>query len=158
MKTLAEKGVPLEDRYFPTDRRAAMEQQILQELGQRSCNYETFLLSIRRYLAAVNNLHARVEYNPRPIRLTGLYPFKVHYGMRPSRRRWTSFVRNGIVQSKPAKTGTDPRKGWPAQQERLDRISTILDVNVQFARTGIQSQPAYRRSRARVACRAEPLP
>ena len=79
LKTVAEDVVPLEDRYFPADKRATTEQEILQKLGQPGCSYETFLLNVRRYLAAFNNQHAHVEYNPRPIHLTGLYPFKIHY-------------------------------------------------------------------------------
>src|SRR5436190_24231448 len=50
LKTLGEEVVPLEDRYFPPDKRAAMEEEILRKLGQRDCSYETFLFSIRRYL------------------------------------------------------------------------------------------------------------
>ena len=56
-----------------------MERDILGTLSQSDCNYETFLLSIRSYLAAFNNQHARVDYNPKPIQFTGLYPFRIHY-------------------------------------------------------------------------------
>jgi hypothetical protein len=79
LKTLGEEVVPLEDRYFPPDKRAAMEREILQNLGQPGCTHETFVLSLRRYLAAFNNEHARIAYNPQPETFTGLYPFKVRY-------------------------------------------------------------------------------
>jgi hypothetical protein len=79
LKTLGEEVVPLEDRYFPPDKRAAMEKEILQDLGRPGCTHETFVLSLRRYLAAFSNEHARIEYNPQPETFTGLYPFKVHY-------------------------------------------------------------------------------
>lgn len=79
LKTLGEEVVPLADRYFPPDKRASMEQDFLQKLGQPDCSYETFLFSIRSYLAAFNNEHACVRYNPRPVRLTDLYPIQVHY-------------------------------------------------------------------------------
>src|SRR5438128_1127972 len=58
LKTLGEEVVPLEGRYFPRDKRAAMEQEILRELGKPGCSNETFVLSVRRYLAAFNNEHA----------------------------------------------------------------------------------------------------
>ena len=79
LKTLGEEVVPLEDRYFPPDKRAAMEQEILRDLGQARCSHETFVLSIRRYLAAFNNEHARITYNPKPVEFTGLYPFQIRY-------------------------------------------------------------------------------
>ena len=43
LKTLAEEVVPLEDRYFPADKRAAIERQILQELGQTCQNRHRLL-------------------------------------------------------------------------------------------------------------------
>ncbi len=79
LKTLGEEVVPLEDRYFPPGKRAAMEEEILRDLGQPGCSHETFVLSIRRYLAAFNNQHAGVYYNPKPLNFTGLYPFAIHY-------------------------------------------------------------------------------
>ncbi len=79
LKKLGEEVVPLEDRYFPPEKRAAMEQEILRNLGQPGATYETFLFSVERYLGAFNNQHARVVDNPRPIHFTGLYPFRVHY-------------------------------------------------------------------------------
>jgi hypothetical protein len=79
LRKLAEEVVPLADRYFPPDERAAMEQKILGELGKRGCSYETFVFSIRRYLAAFNNQHASVVHNPKPIRFSGIYPFKSQY-------------------------------------------------------------------------------
>jgi hypothetical protein len=79
LKTLGEEVVPLADRIFPPDERAAMEREILQDLGQFECTHETFLLSIRRYLAAFNNSHARIIYNPKLIHFTGFYPFRIHY-------------------------------------------------------------------------------
>ena len=79
LKTLGQEVVPLEDRYFPPSKRAAMEQKILQELGRPDCSYETFLFDISSYLGAFNNQHATVADNPRPLRFSGLYPFKVHY-------------------------------------------------------------------------------
>lgn len=79
LKTLGEEVVPLEDRYFPPDRRAVMEQEIFRDLGRRDCSHETFVLSLRRYLAAFNNEHARIEFNPEPANFTGLYPFKIQY-------------------------------------------------------------------------------
>ena len=39
-----------------------MEKDILQKLGQPGCSYETFLLSIRCYLAAFNSMHAAIVY------------------------------------------------------------------------------------------------
>src|SRR5438105_4614337 len=79
LKTLGEEVVPLEDHYFAPDKRAAMEQKILQELGKPGCSHETFVLSLSRYLSAFNNEHARIEFNSRPVNFTGLYPFKVQY-------------------------------------------------------------------------------
>ncbi len=79
LKTLGEEVVPLEDRYFPPDKRAAMEQEILRKLGEPGCSYETFLVSVHHYLAAFNSEHARIDYNPKPLTFTGLYPFQIHY-------------------------------------------------------------------------------
>lgn len=79
LKKLGEEVVPLEDRYFPPEKRAAMDQEILRNLGQPGATYETFLFSVERYLGAFNNQHARVVDNPRPIHFTGLYPFRIHY-------------------------------------------------------------------------------
>jgi len=79
LKTLADEVVPLQDRYFPPDKRAALEQEILQQLGDPGCTHETFVLSLDRYLAGFNCEHAAVVENPRPIRFTGLYPFRIHY-------------------------------------------------------------------------------
>lgn len=79
LKTLGEEVVPLQDRYFPPAKRAAMEDEILQTLGEPRCSYEAFVVGVERYLAAFNNQHARVEYNPRGIPFTNVYPFKVHY-------------------------------------------------------------------------------
>jgi hypothetical protein len=78
LKTLGEEVFPLQDRYFPSAKRAAMEQEILQTLGEPRCSYETFVVAVERYLAAFNNQHARVEY-PREILFTNVYPFRVHY-------------------------------------------------------------------------------
>src|ERR1041384_36876 len=41
LKTLGEEVFPLQDRYFPPAKRAAMEQEILQTLGEPRCSYET---------------------------------------------------------------------------------------------------------------------
>jgi hypothetical protein len=79
LKTLGEEVVPLQDRYFPPEKRATMEQEILQKLGQADCSYETFLFSIRRYLAAFNNEHAEVKYTSKDLRPSSLYPFRIHY-------------------------------------------------------------------------------
>lgn len=79
LKTLAEEVVPLEDRYFPPDKRAAMEQEILRKLGQPGCSHETCLLSVESYLGAFTCQHACVVEDPRPIRFSGLYPFRIHY-------------------------------------------------------------------------------
>jgi hypothetical protein len=79
LKAFGEEVVPLLDHYFPPDKRVAMEQEILQNLGRPDCSYETFLFSIRSYLAAFNNSHARVIYNPREIRFSSIYPFRIHY-------------------------------------------------------------------------------
>lgn len=79
LKTLGETVVPLEDRFFPPAKRAAMEKEILRELGRPGCSYETFVASLRRYLAAFNCQHACILENPRPVRWTGLYPVQLHY-------------------------------------------------------------------------------
>ncbi len=79
LKTLAEEVFPLEDRYFPPDKRATMEKEILQKLGEPGCSYEAFLLNVRSYLAAFNNMHAAVVFTPREFRLSGFYPFRIHY-------------------------------------------------------------------------------
>jgi hypothetical protein len=79
LKTLAEEVVPLQDRYFPPDKRAAMEQEILTHLGQPDCSHETFLMSVERYLGAFHCQHACVVENPRPLNFTALYPFRIHY-------------------------------------------------------------------------------
>jgi hypothetical protein len=79
LKTLAEDVFPLENRYFPPDKRSTMERDILQKLGRPDCNYEDFLLNVRCYLAAFNNMHAAVIFTPRDFHLSGLYPFRIHY-------------------------------------------------------------------------------
>lgn len=79
LKTLPEEVFPLADRYFPPDKRAAMERDILKELGQEGCTYETFLLNVRRYLAAFDNMHAAVVYAPKDFSLSSSYPFRIHY-------------------------------------------------------------------------------
>ena len=79
LKTSGEEMVPVADRYFPPDKRAAMEQEILQKLGQPDCSYETFLFSICTYLAGFNNEHAMVTHSPKEIHLTSFYPFRIHY-------------------------------------------------------------------------------
>ena len=80
LKALGEEVFPLEDHYFPPEKRASMEREILQTLGQPGCSRETFYVGIRRYLSAFNNQHARVEYDPKPIQLNGLYPLLgIHY-------------------------------------------------------------------------------
>jgi hypothetical protein len=79
LKTLGETVFPLEDHYFPPDKRAAMEQEILGKLGQPGCSYETFRFSLRAYLAGFNSEHACVEYNPKPFVFTNLYPLRIHY-------------------------------------------------------------------------------
>src|SRR5829696_5536215 len=38
LKTLGEEVVPLADRYFAPDKRAAMEQEILRKLGEPDCS------------------------------------------------------------------------------------------------------------------------
>jgi hypothetical protein len=79
LKTLGEEVFPLQDRYFHPEKRAAMEDEILAKLDDSDCTHETFIFSIRRYLAAFNNQHARVHLNPKPVTITGLYPFKARY-------------------------------------------------------------------------------
>jgi hypothetical protein len=79
LETLAEEVFPLENRYFPPDQRAAMEKDILQQLGQPGCSYETFLFDVRSYLAAFNNMHAAVVFTPRDFHFAGFYPFRIHY-------------------------------------------------------------------------------
>ena len=79
LKTLGEEVFPLEDRYFPPEKRAAMEQEILRKLGQSGCSYETFVLSLERYLGAFNCQHAGIVDNPKPINFTASYPFRIHY-------------------------------------------------------------------------------
>src|SRR5437868_6979360 len=79
LKTLAEDVFPLENRYFSSDKRATMERDILRKLGRPDCNYEDFLLNVRSYLAAFNNMHAAVIFTPRDFHLSGLYPFRIHY-------------------------------------------------------------------------------
>src|SRR6266850_1255631 len=41
LKTLGEEVFPLEDRYFPPEKRAAMEEEILRKLGEPNCSHET---------------------------------------------------------------------------------------------------------------------
>src|SRR4051812_17522664 len=67
LKTLCDEVFPVADRYFPSERRAAMEHAILQNLVDSNCTRETFVLGIRTYLAAFNNQHARLDYNPKPV-------------------------------------------------------------------------------------------
>ena len=79
LKTLVEEVFPVEDRYFAPDKRAAMEQEILQKLGRPDCNYETFVFSLQQYLAAFHCQHACIVENPRPLPLAAVYPFRIHY-------------------------------------------------------------------------------
>lgn len=79
LKTLAEEVFPLENRYFPPDKRAKMEEDILKKLGEPDCGYETFLLNVRSYLASFNNMHAAVIYTPKDFHPAGFYPFRIHY-------------------------------------------------------------------------------
>lgn len=79
LKAAAEQAVPLEDNYFPPEKRSAMEKEIMARLARSNCTYETFLFSLHRYLGELNNEHARVHYNPKPVRFAGVYPFSVHY-------------------------------------------------------------------------------
>lgn len=79
LKTLVEEVFPLQERYFPPEKRAAMEQEILRKLGEPGCSRETFLLSLDSYLSEFDNQHAGVVENPRPIQFAGFYPFRVHY-------------------------------------------------------------------------------
>jgi hypothetical protein len=79
LKTLVEEVFPLKDRYFAPDKRAAMEREILQNLGRPDCSYETFVFSLQRYLAAFHCQHACIVENPRPVPLAAVYPFKIHY-------------------------------------------------------------------------------
>jgi hypothetical protein len=79
LKTLGEQVVPLEDHYFPPERRAAMEREIFHELGQPGCTHDTFVLCIRRYLAAFNNEHADIVFNPKPASHGRVYPFRIQY-------------------------------------------------------------------------------
>src|SRR5436190_10281354 len=52
---------------------------VLQRLGQPDCTYETFVFSIRRYLAGFSNEHAVIEYTPKDMRFSSMYPFRIHY-------------------------------------------------------------------------------
>src|SRR5687768_2667767 len=76
---LAAEAFPLQDHYFPPDRRTNTERAILTRLGATNATYDTFVNSLRTYLAAYNNEHARILYNPKPIQITGYYPFTVQY-------------------------------------------------------------------------------
>lgn len=79
LKTLGEQVVPLEDRYFPPDKRAAMEGEILRTLDESDCSRQTFVWCLQRYLAAFNNEHACIVDDPGGEPVAGLYPFRVHY-------------------------------------------------------------------------------
>lgn len=79
LKQLGEEVFPLEDHYFPPEKRHAMEGEILKQLGEPGCSQETFTSGVRRYLAAFNNQHAQVMHNPQAITYTGFYPFRIHY-------------------------------------------------------------------------------
>jgi hypothetical protein len=79
LKALAEEAVPLEDHYFPPEKRAAMEQEILQQLGAPNCSQETFVFYISRYLSALNNQHAAKYGDSFPFRFDGHYPVFFHY-------------------------------------------------------------------------------
>ena len=50
LKTLADEVVPLRDRYFPPDKRAALEQEILRQLGEK---FKAVLVSIVSYVTAI---------------------------------------------------------------------------------------------------------
>ena len=77
--TLAGEVFPLEDRYFPPEKRQAMEQEILRKLGRPGCTHDEFVLSIESYLNEFNCQHAGIVLNPRPVRSRGFYPFRAHY-------------------------------------------------------------------------------
>lgn len=58
LKALAEDVVPLVDKYFPPEKRAAMEKDVLARLGDPKCTKEEFFHCISRYLAGFTNGHA----------------------------------------------------------------------------------------------------
>jgi hypothetical protein len=58
LKGLALAVVPLADKYFPPEKRAAMEKDILARLGDHQCAKEEFFHCISRYLAGFANEHA----------------------------------------------------------------------------------------------------
>lgn len=79
LKTLGEEVVPLEDKYFPPDKRAALEQEIMADFAKPSCSKETFVYDICRYLAGFCNEHARKENDSWSVRLDSMYPVRFHH-------------------------------------------------------------------------------
>ena len=75
LKTLSEEIVPLADKYFPPDKRAAMEKDIFARLGDPECTMEVFEYCISRYLAGFNNQHALVDGLTVYINKNPFYPF-----------------------------------------------------------------------------------
>jgi len=79
LRTLAEEVVPLEDQYFPPEKRAALERELLQKLGRPDCDRAAFLLCLQEYLAKFNCEHAYIAEDPHPNDFLGRYPFRIHY-------------------------------------------------------------------------------
>jgi hypothetical protein len=79
LKTLSEEVVPLADKYFPPDKRAAMEKDILARLGDSQCTQEVFTYCIRRYLAGFTNEHAYIGEGAQDPIDNRLYPVLFHY-------------------------------------------------------------------------------
>lgn len=100
LKNLGEQVVPLENHYFPPAKRAAMEKEIFEELGQPGCTHDTFVRCLNRYLAGFNNEHAGIVHNPRPAHFNdGLYPFKVYYTSNDCDELYVSDIGHGYDHS-----------------------------------------------------------
>lgn len=79
LKALCEEAVPLADKYFPPERRSALEKEILKRLGGPGVTEEIFVYCVCRYLAGFSNQHAYVEERNRYIFDRKIYPVSFHY-------------------------------------------------------------------------------
>lgn len=73
LKTVCDKHFPLADKYFPKDKRLALEKFIIEKLNRTSLTDLEFRLYLRTYLSNFNNQHTWSSL--KGISVRGIYPF-----------------------------------------------------------------------------------